>query len=161
MTTMTTLQNIEDAITAIKDGWASTALTILEEARLNEKARTQLMEADIYPPGTESVTPAQAAVYETIVQWDEGGGKRSRRELARRIVAVYTTAPAAQQCKWPTCQNEEYQQALAEQIKQELVTGTAPPQFPTALRKMWSGTEVQQWINQHWNSQQPIQRKSS
>jgi hypothetical protein len=33
--------------------------------------------------------------------------------------------PAAQQCKWPTCQTEEYQQALAEQIKQELVTGTA------------------------------------
>ena len=27
-------------------------------------------------------------VYETIVQWDEGGGKRSRRELAQRIVAL-------------------------------------------------------------------------
>jgi len=27
-------------------------------------------------------------VYETIIQWDEGGGKRSRRELARRIVAL-------------------------------------------------------------------------
>ena len=35
------------------------------------------------------------------------------------------TLPAAQQCKWPTCQSEENQQALAEQIKQELVTGTA------------------------------------
>lgn len=67
-------------------------------------------------------------------------------------VLLYTTPPTAQQCKWPSCQTEEYQQALAEQIKQELFTGTAPPQFPTALRKMWSGTEVQQWINQHWNS---------
>ena len=28
------------------------------------------------------------AVYEAIIQWDEGGGKRSRRELARRIVAA-------------------------------------------------------------------------
>jgi hypothetical protein len=29
-------------------------------------------------------------LYETIIQWDEGGGKRSRRELARRIIALYT-----------------------------------------------------------------------
>ena len=33
------------------------------------------------------------AVYEIIIQWDEGGGKRSRRELARRIVALYTSPP--------------------------------------------------------------------
>jgi len=39
---------------------------------------------------------ALEAVYETIIQWDEGGGKRSRRELAKRIVALYTTPPAAQ-----------------------------------------------------------------
>lgn len=25
-----------------------------------------------------------------------------------------------------------------------------PPVFPTALRKMWSGGEVQEWINAHW-----------
>jgi hypothetical protein len=25
-----------------------------------------------------------------------------------------------------------------------------PPQFPTSLRKMWSGGEVQEWINEHW-----------
>lgn len=25
-----------------------------------------------------------------------------------------------------------------------------PPQFPTMLRKMWSGTEVQEWINENW-----------
>jgi len=35
---------------------------------------------------------------------------------------VYDTPPTAQrQCNWPTCQSEEYQQSLAEQIKQELV----------------------------------------
>jgi hypothetical protein len=33
-------------------------------------------------------------VYETIVQWDEGGGRRSRRELARRIVALYANTGA-------------------------------------------------------------------
>lgn len=32
-------------------------------------------------------------VYETIIHWEEGGGKRSRRELARRIVDLYTTPP--------------------------------------------------------------------
>ena len=33
-----------------------------------------------------------------------------------------------------------------------------PPRFPTMLRKMWSGAEVQQWINEHWTqpSQQPL-----
>jgi hypothetical protein len=34
-------------------------------------------------------TAREEAIYETIIQWDEGGGKRSRRELARRIVALY------------------------------------------------------------------------
>lgn len=26
-----------------------------------------------------------------------------------------------------------------------------PPQFPTMLRKMWSGSEVQAWIDDNWN----------
>lgn len=26
-----------------------------------------------------------------------------------------------------------------------------PPQFPTMLRKMWSGGEVQSWIDENWN----------
>jgi len=33
--------------------------------------------------------PTHEAIYETIINWDEGG-KRSRRELARRIEALYT-----------------------------------------------------------------------
>lgn len=28
---------------------------------------------------------------------------------------------------------------------------TQPPQFPVALRKMWSGAEVQAWIDENWN----------
>lgn len=31
-------------------------------------------------------------------------------------------------CKFPLCQNEEYQQELAQQIKQELYTGSQPSQ---------------------------------
>jgi hypothetical protein len=31
-----------------------------------------------------------------------------------------------------------------------------PPKFPTMLRKMWSGREVQAWIDEHW--QAPPQR---
>lgn len=31
-------------------------------------------------------------------------------------------------CKFPLCQNEEYQQELAQQIKQELYTGNQPTQ---------------------------------
>lgn len=26
-----------------------------------------------------------------------------------------------------------------------------PPKFPTMLRKMWSGEEIQEWINENWN----------
>jgi len=37
--------------------------------------------------------PVLETVYKTIIRWDEGGGKRSRRELARRIVALYTAPP--------------------------------------------------------------------
>ena len=45
---------------------------------------------------TEALKLALEDVYETIIQWDEGGGKRSRRELARRIVAL-AEQPAQQE----------------------------------------------------------------
>ncbi len=49
------------------------------------------------PPAAPVQEPvALETVYETIINWDEGGGKRSRRELARRIVDLYTT-PQPQQ----------------------------------------------------------------
>ena len=50
--------------------------------------------ADMQPPATEPEQPALETVYETIIHWDEGGGKRSRRELARRIAALYTRPQA-------------------------------------------------------------------
>jgi hypothetical protein len=64
---------------------------------------------DVSVPPTQPVMQepvAMEAVYETIIHWDEGGGKRSRRELARRIVDLYTTPPAApaQSCYCERCE---------------------------------------------------------
>ena len=56
----------------------------------SDKAITAIKEALAQP---EQEPVALEAVYETIIQWDEGGGKRSRRELAKRIVSLYTTPP--------------------------------------------------------------------
>jgi len=59
----------------------------------------RLLSLDTTPPAQPAPTVqepvALEAVYETIINWDEGGGKRSRRELARRIVDLYITSPAA------------------------------------------------------------------
>ena len=67
-------------------------------------------------------------------------------------VEYYTTSPAAQhQCKWPTCQSEEYQQALAEQINQELVTGAAQRQW-VGLTK-YEGAEC--WYGKNCLEQRP------
>jgi len=47
---------------------------------------------------------ALEAVYQTIIHWDEGGGKRSRRELARRIAALYAAPqPQMQPCAGRNC----------------------------------------------------------
>jgi len=47
----------------------------------------------IYDQPLQQEPVALEDVYLTIIQWDVGGGKRSRRELARRIVAKYTPPP--------------------------------------------------------------------
>lgn len=38
----------------------------------------------------------------------------------------------------------------AQEVIGQFVVKENPPQFPTTLRKMWSGTEIQDWINRHW-----------
>ena len=58
-----------------------------------EKVVTQeIPESEVY----KQEPVALETVYETVIHWDEGGGKRSRRELARRIVALYTAPPQRQ-----------------------------------------------------------------
>ena len=67
------------------NGKRSSLLTHMMNYRSKEE-RAALEEPVQEPVALESV-------YETIIQWDEGGGKRSRRELARRIVDLYTSPP--------------------------------------------------------------------
>ena len=46
-------------------------------------------------------------------------------------------------------------------IKSALAQPQQTPKFPTMLRKMWSGVEVQDWIDQNWTkSAQPEQDRS-
>ena len=55
------------------------------------------------PQAHQGEPPTHERVYETIIQWDEGGGKRSRRELTRRIEALYAgvaPAPVEQRCTY-------------------------------------------------------------
>ena len=74
--------------------------TVQEEVKIIEEAIAQSTSVQ-EPVGLDKV-------YETIIHWDEGGGKRSRRELARRIVDLYTTPPAAQR-QWTGLTDEEWQ----------------------------------------------------
>jgi hypothetical protein len=78
-------------------------------------------------------------------KWKSGKPPKDVADLASvdknwSLEFAYTTPPAAQhQCKWPTCQSEEYQQALAEQINQELVTGAAQ-------RKPLTDEQIIEWV---------------
>ena len=67
-------------------------------------------------PQPEQEPVALETVYETIIQWDEGGGKRSRRGLARRIVALYTTPP---QRTWQALTEDEINEVLGGDIRDE------------------------------------------
>jgi len=40
----------------------------------------------------------------------------------------------------------------------ETKVDSEPPRFPTMLRKMWSGREVQEWVNEHWHWSEPALR---
>jgi hypothetical protein len=65
-----------------------------------------------------------------------------KAENARELGLDYEPA---QQCKWPTCQSEEYQQALAEQIKRELVGEQPAQQEPVAFLDWYD--------NAHWGNE--------
>jgi hypothetical protein len=76
--------------TSNREGVYMDSLEAFAKLVLKEAAARAAQPAPVQEP------VALEAVYETIINWDEGGGKRSRRELARRIVDLYTTPPAAQ-----------------------------------------------------------------
>jgi hypothetical protein len=88
---------------------AEMALEALDMAQsLLEKSRHHKQILDAYIDLRQALAqPEQTtieSVYETIVRWDEGGGKRSRRELARRVVALRTAPPSK---PWVSLTDEE------------------------------------------------------
>lgn len=89
------------------------------------------------PPQQEKQEPvALETVYETIIDWDEGGGKRSRRELARRIVDLYAEQaerqePVAWVCEGSASDEKhaiDYWQEEIDAIPVGTMLYTAPPQ---------------------------------
>jgi hypothetical protein len=68
---------------------AKQAITAIKEA-IREHA---MYEVQRLGQEIEQEPVAMEIIYETIIQWDESGGKRSRRELARRIIDLYTHPP--------------------------------------------------------------------
>jgi hypothetical protein len=75
------------------DGWANYGKWVwpesaLEQAKRNTEETITALRTALAEPEQEPM--ALETVYETIINWDESGGKRSRRELAQRIVALYT-----------------------------------------------------------------------
>ena len=70
-------------------GQADKAITSLRQA-IREHA---MYEVQRLGQEIEQEPVAMEIIYETIIQWDESGGKRSRRELARRIIDLYAHPP--------------------------------------------------------------------
>jgi len=66
---------------------------------------------DLRQAAQQAEPVALEKVYETIIQWDDGGGKRSRRELARRIVALYTRPQAREWVGLTKVQQDDFADA--------------------------------------------------
>ena len=87
--------------------------------------------------------PAQQEPVATVTVMTQGVRRNysfiALKRLPDGVNELYTSPQPAQQCKWPACQREDYQQALAEQIKRELVgEQPAQPQLPQG----WSVVQV-------------------
>lgn len=123
MTTKTTLQNIQDAITALKDGWVSTALSILEEARLDEMAKQQLMQAGIYPPGTQESVALKDA-------------------LAEALTSVYVCGRVWEAWQYGTMSESDFQPAAeCDEVLDSLVEAVTKATPPAAQPAQWQKVE--------------------
>ncbi len=88
----------KEAITALRTALAEPEQKTVPEAYWLIDHTGRYYRNPKHPLNSQRTEPEQEpvaleTVYETIIHWDEGGGKRSRRELARRIVALYTHPP--------------------------------------------------------------------
>lgn len=96
---MTDRELMQQALEALE--WVNTSPWLEDCYHAFDKEVAALRERLAQP---EQEPVALEDVYLTIIQWDVGGGKRSRRELARRIVAKYTTPqPQMQPCAGRNC----------------------------------------------------------
>ncbi len=50
----------------------------------------------------------------------------------------------------PTLLGGDVTRSALQDLLHALERPSTRPPFPTMLRKMWSGTEVQDWIDRHW-----------
>jgi len=75
-------------------------------------------------------------VYEAIVHWDEGGGKRSRRELARRIVEIYASPPKRQPDDFDSWYASPYTKVLMKSIDEDY----SPKRQPLTDEQLWQLT---------------------
>ena len=100
-----------------------------------------LESAERFRPGVPIAQKAITAIREVLALVNEVDQEQPAQSTADKskletVPAKGGLLPAQHQCKFPLCQNEEYQQALAEQLKRELYTGepAQPQQEPVAWR---------------------------
>jgi hypothetical protein len=103
----------------------SSALLMAEEAIKQARALDKKAE-NARELGLDYEPVELETVYEAIIQWDKCGGKRSRRDLAWRIVALYTTppaqpAPAPGYCKH--CKQYSIEEPLPAALEQDVFWG--------------------------------------
>lgn len=119
-------KKIKQAITAIKEALAEQPELWKPEDHYQDGWRDALQSVQ--------KTLAQQEPVACVQDLDEVKRKHLVYEKGMDWKDPLYTSPPAQQCKWPTCQREDYQQALAEQIKRELVGEQPAKQEPVAWR---------------------------
>lgn len=128
------------------------AITALREALAEQPAQQEPVRE---MPSNTRYAEGQALTYwdnlPEISAWAErhdiNGTPLSLRCMVEDAASLHLTttpqAQPAQQCKWPICQSEEYQQVLAEQIKRELVGEQPAQQEPCG----WQFFQDGKWHN--------------
>ena len=146
---------------------ADEAITAIKQARALDKMAENARELGLdYEPA--HVQPAETSAERTLqhLGYTDNGGEfwkpplgkpapdlQAELDATNRQVEILSDALAEsrRQCKWPTCKSEEYQQVLAEQIKQELVTGAAQ-QEPLEYWNAVEGWVKIDEVREHFNS---------
>ena len=145
---------ISSARTAIREALAEPSEALASEASEESSGVAQPTQQKQEPvakdwrhviPGRRYTDQGDAA---RVADYNQGWNdcqKKTKAELDK----LYTSPPASNQCKFPLCQNEDYQQALAEQIKQALYTGEPAQRKP--LTPEWYAQWIRNNYQDYWN----------